>query len=304
MNTNSLPKISVAIAAYNAEKYIRKAITSIVNQDYPGDIEVIILYDEGTTDKTLQVINELKESLPSRRSLVVFQHGHTSPFRARIYSLKNFTGDYVHLFDYDNIMPPDRISKVVNHISKTRAGFLFSKARIIDSNDQDVGRFLVDIEDPNLLKLIGGNFIDTNTIVISRSCAEKLLAYLSQLQHRYFDWVHEDWLLSLLAFKHCKVHYMDDTYILYRIHGDNLTASSNVYTRLFNNEKALKTLLAFYFLEYEELNMVERRQLHKAIIWYSSVLDKSLLLNMNSRYMKLFYYFNVLLRKIFTKIIS
>jgi len=50
--------------------------------------------------------------------------------------------------------------------------------------------------------------------------------------------------------------------------------------------------------------MVERRQLHKAIIWYSSVLDKSLLLNMNSRYVKLFYYFNVLLRKIFTKIIS
>ncbi len=238
MNMNSLPKISVAIAAYNAEKYIRKAITSIVNQDYPGNIEIIVLYDEGTTDKTLQVINELKESLPSRRSLVIFQHSHTSPFRARIYSLKNFTGDYVHLFDYDNIMPPDRISKVVNHISKTGAEFLFSNARIIDSNDQDVGRFLADIKDPNLLKLIGGNFIDTNTIIISRSCAEKLLVYLNQLQHRYFDWVHEDWLISLLAFKHCKVHYMDDTYILYRIHGDNLTASSNVYTRLFNKEKA------------------------------------------------------------------
>jgi len=304
MNMNSLPKISVAIAAYNAEKYIREAITSIVNQDYPGDIEIIVLYDEGTTDKTLQVINELKESLPLRRSLVVFQHSHTSPFRARIYSLKNFTGDYVHLFDYDNIMPPDRISKVVNHISKTGAGFLFSNARIIDSNGHDVGRFLLNIKDPNLLKLIEGNFIDVNTIVISRSCAEKLWVHLNQLRYRYFDWVFEDWLLSLLAFKHCKVHYMDDTYILYRIHGDNLTASSNVYTRLFNNEKALKTLLAFYFLEYEELNMVERRQLHKAIIWYSSVLDKSLLLNMNSRYMKLFYYFNVLLRKIFTKIIS
>jgi len=80
----------------------------------------------------------------------------------------------------------------VNHISKTGAGFLFSNARIIDSNDQDVGRFLVDIKDPNLLKLIRGNFIDANTIVISRSCAEKLLVYLNQLQHRYFDWVLED----------------------------------------------------------------------------------------------------------------
>jgi len=287
---NSLPKISVAIVAYNAEKYIREAITSIVNQDYPGDIEIIVLYDEGTTDKTLQVINELKESLPSRRSLVIFQHSHTSLFRARIYSLKNFTGDYVHLFDYDNIMPPDRISKVVNHISKTGAGFLFSNARIIDSNGHDVGRFLLNIKDPNLLKLIEGNFIDVNTIVISRSCAEKLWVHLNQLRYRYFDWVHEDWLLSLLAFKHCKVHYMDDTYILYRIHGDNLTASSNVYTRLFNNERVLKTLLAFYFLEYENLNIVERRQLQKTIIWCSNVLDRSLLLSMNSRYVKLFYY--------------
>jgi len=96
---------------------------------------------------------------------------------------------------------------------------------------------------------------------------------------------------------------MDDTYILYRIHGDNLTASSNIYTRLFNNERVLKTLLAFYFLEYENLNIVERRQLQKTIIWYSNVLDKSLLLSMNSRYVKLFYYFDVLLRKFFTKVI-
>jgi Glycosyltransferases, probably involved in cell wall biogenesis len=305
MNTNSLPKITVAIVAYNAEKYIRKAITSVVNQDYPGDIEILVLYDEGSTDKTLQVINEIqKESLPSRRSLVVFQHGHTSLFRARMYSLKNFTGDYVHLFDYDNMMPSDRISKVVNHISKTGAGFLFSNARIIDSNDQDVGRFLVDVKDLNLLKLIRGNFVDVNTIVISRSCAEKLWERLNQLQHKYFDWVFEDWLLALLAFKHCNVHYMDDTYILYRIHTDNLTASSNLYTVLFNHERALKTLLAFYFLEYENLNSVERRQLQKAIIWHSNVLDKSLLWSTNSRYIKLFHYSNALLRKLITKIMS
>jgi glycosyltransferase involved in cell wall biosynthesis len=303
MNMDSLPKISVAIVAYNAEKYIREAITSIVNQDYPGEIEIIVLYDEGTTDKTLQVINELKESLPSRRSLVIFQHSHTSPFRARMYSFTNFTGDYVHLFDYDNIMPPDRISKVVNHISKTGAGFLFSNARIIDSNGHDVGRFLRNIKDPNLLKLIEGNLADLNTIVISRSCAEKLRVLLNQLRHRYFDWIFEDWLIALLAFKYCHVHYMDDTYILYRIHGNNITTDpSNVYTRVLNYERALKTLLAFYFLEYENLNTEERRKLQRSIIWYSNVLDKSLIFNMNSRLMKLFYYFNVLLRKFFTKV--
>jgi hypothetical protein len=86
------------------------------------------------------------------------------------------------------------------------------------------------------------------------------------------------------------------------MHGGNLTASSNVYTRLLNKERALKTLIAFYFLEYENLNTVERWQLQKAIIWRSNVLNKSLILSMNSRCMKLFYYLDVLLRKFFTKI--
>jgi len=40
-------KISVAIPAYNAEKYIKDAVTSIINQDYSGDIEIVITYDEG-----------------------------------------------------------------------------------------------------------------------------------------------------------------------------------------------------------------------------------------------------------------
>lgn len=86
----------------------------------------------------------------------------------------------------------------------------------------------------------------------SRDCAKKLRDILINLDHKYFDWVHEDWLLALLAMKHCKVHYMDDTYILYRIHGQNLTAGAKKFEdKLFYKERVLKTLLAFYNLEYD-----------------------------------------------------
>jgi len=296
-------KISIAILAYNAEKYIKDAVVSIVNQDYPGDIEILIAYDEGTTDRTLQVLEELKELMPPRRSLVIFRHEHTTPFRARIYSLENFTGDYVHLFDYDNIMPPNRISKIVEHIRKIGAEFLFSNARIIDSRGHDSGRFLVSIEDPyNILKLIRCNFIDTNTIVISRSCAKKLLNLLTKLRHKYFDQLHEDWLIALLAMKHCKVHYMDDTYILYRVHGANITASQDIFTQLLSKEKTFKTLLAFYLLEYENLNEAERKELQKAIINYSNLLNRQLIAYMNSKYVKSLYYLERILCKILLKL--
>jgi len=75
-------------------------------------------------------------------------------------------------------MPLNRISKVVEHIKKTGAEFLFSNARIVDSNGYDMSKFLFSIEEPyNILKLIKRGFIDTNTIVISRSCAKKLLDF-------------------------------------------------------------------------------------------------------------------------------
>jgi len=138
-------------------------------------------------------------------------------------------------------MPLNRISKVVEHIKKTGAEFLFSNARIVDSNGYDMSKFLFSIEEPyNILKLIKRGFIDTNTIVISRSCAKKLLELLTKLKHRYFDQVYEDWLIALLAMKHCKAHYMDDTHILYRVHGANINISLDIYIQLLNKEKHLK----------------------------------------------------------------
>jgi len=296
------PRISVAIPVYNAEKYIREAVGSIINQDYPGEIEIVIAYDDGTTDKTIQVLEELKTSLPPRRNLVIFQHKHTTPFRARVLALENFSGDYVHLFDYDNIMPPNRISKVVEHVEKTGAEFLFSNAKIIDSSGHIRGT-MFSIEDPyNILKLIKGNFIDTNTIVISRSCAERLLELLTKLKHRYFDQVYEDWLIALLAMKHCKIHYMNDTYILYRVHGENITASQDIYTQLFNKERIFKTLLAFYLLDYENLNKTEREELQKAIINHSNLLNRKIIKRMNSKRAEIFYYIERILCRIFLKL--
>ena len=49
------PKISVILSAYNEEKFIEKAIGSVINQTLE-DIEIIIIND-GSTDNTLNIIN-------------------------------------------------------------------------------------------------------------------------------------------------------------------------------------------------------------------------------------------------------
>ena len=52
------PKISVILSAYNEEKFIRKAIESVVNQTLK-DIEIIIIND-GSTDNTLEIFASVK----------------------------------------------------------------------------------------------------------------------------------------------------------------------------------------------------------------------------------------------------
>ena len=47
-------KFSVIIPVYNAEKYIERAIDSIVKQDY-RDYEMILIND-GSTDRSLEII--------------------------------------------------------------------------------------------------------------------------------------------------------------------------------------------------------------------------------------------------------
>ena len=50
------PKVSVILAVYNVEKYIRQTLDSVVNQSFK-DIEIIVV-DNKSTDKTLEIINE------------------------------------------------------------------------------------------------------------------------------------------------------------------------------------------------------------------------------------------------------
>lgn len=51
-----MPKISILVPIYNASKYLRQAIDSLVNQTLQ-DIEIICIND-GSTDNSLKIIEE------------------------------------------------------------------------------------------------------------------------------------------------------------------------------------------------------------------------------------------------------
>jgi len=66
------PKISIILPARNEEKYIRHCIDSLLKQDYP-DFEIILVNDE-STDKTLEIMKEFEKSHPAKIKVVNVTH--------------------------------------------------------------------------------------------------------------------------------------------------------------------------------------------------------------------------------------
>lgn len=90
--------ISVIITVYNGEKYIKKAIESILNQTFK-EIEIIIV-DNKSNDKTLEIIKNLKEK-DSRIKLVELNENQ-GPGNARNIGIEFSKGEYIAFCDADD----------------------------------------------------------------------------------------------------------------------------------------------------------------------------------------------------------
>lgn len=107
---NLIPKASVIIPAYNAEKYIAKSIESILNQTFT-DFELIII-DDCSTDETYAIIIEYAKK--DNRIVVLKNEKNLGIAGNRNKGISLAKGEYIVWQDADDISMPERISKQFN----------------------------------------------------------------------------------------------------------------------------------------------------------------------------------------------
>ena len=101
-------KISIIIPAYNAAKYIKRCIISLLNQTYKN-IEIIVVND-GSTDNTLDILKNYDIKVINQENLGVSC--------ARNNGLKNCSGDYITFVDSDDYVDKNYIEDIVNILNK------------------------------------------------------------------------------------------------------------------------------------------------------------------------------------------
>ena len=112
-------KVSVVITAYNVEKYIKKAINSVLNQTYKN-IEIVVVED-CSTDNTLKFIKGLQKSDLAFPINLVQHKENVGAGLSRRDGIKASTGDFIMLLDADDWLNKDYIEHLVDRQKETDA---------------------------------------------------------------------------------------------------------------------------------------------------------------------------------------
>ena len=102
-----MPKISVIVPVYNAEKYLSMTLNSILNQTF-SDFELICIND-GSKDASLNILNEFQ--LKDKRLFIINQENQ-GVSAARNNGITKACGEYIVFFDADDLMHKTFLEKM------------------------------------------------------------------------------------------------------------------------------------------------------------------------------------------------
>ncbi len=123
-----MKKVSVVIPVYNEEAVIGDCLKSLEKQAYE-DFEVIII-DDGSTDKTLDILSKLQT--PNYK-LQILKQEHKGPGAARNLGAKQAKGKILVFVDADMTFDKDFIKKLVEPINKEEKKGTFSKEEYVSN---------------------------------------------------------------------------------------------------------------------------------------------------------------------------
>ena len=101
------PKISVIIPLYNAEKYIRECLLSVLASKFQ-DYELLVV-DDCSTDNSLAEVKKLSPYFDGRLKIFSTEKNSGGPGLPRTVGIKNASGKYVTFIDNDDMILPDAL---------------------------------------------------------------------------------------------------------------------------------------------------------------------------------------------------
>jgi glycosyltransferase involved in cell wall biosynthesis len=155
-----MPRVSVIIPAYNAERYLADALRSVKAQTYQ-DWEVVV-GDDGSTDRTVEIAAAF-----DGRVKVIRAEKNAGPATARNHAVAQASGELLALLDADDLWLPEFLQHQLSLFDKNQArygdvGVVACNARVLGPDGFLDGTYAEHVGAPaevTLPRLLKGNFI-------------------------------------------------------------------------------------------------------------------------------------------------
>lgn len=209
-------KISVAMAVYNGEKYLREQMDSILYQLSDKD-ELVVSYDE-SADSTRTIL-ERNEKIDER--VKVFKN----PYRSGVVhnfqnAVEHCSGDIIFYSDQDDVWMPNKIKRVLREFEDPKVAVVFHDASLTDAN--------LKVIESSTFKLRGGARETTLGNLFRLSYIGCCMAFRAEYKevilpiptiYRSHDW----WTGCLLGTGRTKMKAIHEPLIYHRDHENNAT---------------------------------------------------------------------------------
>ena len=156
-------KISIIVPVYNAEKFIKETIRSVLSQT-KQEWE-LLLVDDCSTDSSCDIIS----SFDDERVKLIRQEVNHGAYAARNRGLSEAEGRYIAFLDADDIWEPEKLEHEFDFMSKNNAGFVFTGYEFADENGVGKGSIVRVPKTLPYKKALHNTTIFTSTVMIDRN---------------------------------------------------------------------------------------------------------------------------------------
>ena len=217
-------KISILLSTYNGEKYLKEQLDSLFLQTY-NDFNILIR-DDGSTDKTKDILKEYKNNYPNKMQIIEDDIGNLGSSKSFM-KLLEYSSDceYIMFCDQDDVWLPEKTELTLKKIIEMEEEFgdipllVHTELEVVDEKLNTINSSFMNFQkiDPKKNKfhnLLIQNTITGCTVMINRQLAQMCLPIPDGAI------MHDCWI-GLVASKFGKIGYLDESMIKYRQHKSN-----------------------------------------------------------------------------------
>ncbi len=115
--------LSIIVPVYNVEEYIHSCLTSLLKQGLDESSYEIILIDDSTPDRSIEVISDLLQAHPN---IQVFKQRNQGPSAARNLGMRKATGKYILYVDSDDLLVENSLGTLLDIANREQADLVMA----------------------------------------------------------------------------------------------------------------------------------------------------------------------------------